>query len=423
MKTLPLLSHAAAALLLLAVAGCDRSPSSPTTPKGDGSRTLVVGDPSDGAGTDVVRQDGSSAPQGLVQASATGGSLTLWPYIGLSLGGDASDPVNLLFVGDADPEAIRSALLSLDGNRTAYGFPDAFPFNARWSDAIGDVMASYAGDQGWSGSVIQLQLGAYDPIRVHLRLFRTRSPFGDSGTWTVGSAHFEVRVPGTADHWPLSWEVAEQTVVADLVRSGLLDPNLPMEQTGAINAAPGFRTIPAILYNGLPPDLVALIKGPPQPVTSDVPIGTDGSATVLHLASHVAAVAGTETQDFTLQYQQVVPKPFCSQGPGDGLLLTGPVTFHGVHSTDVSGSYSYQSGWTGNLTATPIDLSTQQPAGEPFAVQVNNRQRGVMDAASEAVSMQNVGLATEHGGTEFQRSQIRVATPGAKLFLRSTHCQ
>lgn len=430
MKTPKVLCHAAAVLLaLFVISGCDRSPTRPSTAQGD--RTVTVGDPTaNGAGTDVVRQDGSAPPQGQVQVNTTGGSLTLWPYAGITLDGhpsspDTLDPVNLLFVGDADPARIRAALLSLNGDRTAFGFPPAYPFNALWSDAIGDVQATYAGDGGWTGSVIQLQLGTYDPVRFHLRLFRTTSPFGSSGTWTVGAAHFELRIPGTADHQVLSWERAEEMVMVDLMRSGLLDPANPVEASDPINPAPGFRTIPSVLYNQLPPDLVAYIQGPPQPVSSDVPIKTDGRATILHLANHVAATAGTQTQQLSFQYEQVIPKPFCSDGPGDGLLVTGPVSITGTHTIGADGSYSYQSSTTGRLMATPMDLSTNppQPVGEPFPVQIEDRQSGALGTETDDVSGRIVRLAPEKGGSEFRRLDLRLSTPGPKHLLLNLHCK
>ena len=37
-----------------------------------------------------------------------------------------------------------------------------------------------------------------------------------------GAAHFEVLIPGTTDHQVLSWIVARDLVVGDLMRSGLL---------------------------------------------------------------------------------------------------------------------------------------------------------------------------------------------------------
>jgi hypothetical protein len=60
-----------------------------------------------------------------------------------------ADPINLLILGDADPRALRAALMFLDGNRSGTPFVD---FNCRWKDAIGEVQAAYGVPAGWSGA-------------------------------------------------------------------------------------------------------------------------------------------------------------------------------------------------------------------------------------------------------------------------------
>jgi hypothetical protein len=182
-----------------------------------------------------------NAPADLVTVENAGHSLTFWPYTSAGLSDQPSDPINLVFVGKASPVAIRAALMGLDGDRSSLGLPPVPPFNARWTDAFGDAQGTYASEGGWTGSVIQLALGDYGPIRVHLRLFSTKAPYGD-GTWTLGGAHFEVLIPGTTEHQVLSWEIAQQIVVGDLMRSGLISG---VTLTSTINAAPSFRDIPA----------------------------------------------------------------------------------------------------------------------------------------------------------------------------------
>src|SRR5690606_11332242 len=119
-------------------------------------------------------------------------------------------------------------------------------------------------------------------LRFHLRLYR-------QGDVTLGAVHFELLIPGTTEHQVLSWELAEQLVTVDLARSGLL--GAPPSQTGAINAAPTFRTIPAPIYNGVPVSLRAAIGGPLANVPDPVGISTNGSATVLTLTGDVQPVA------------------------------------------------------------------------------------------------------------------------------------
>jgi hypothetical protein len=65
-----------------------------------------------------------------------GESLTFWPFTGGSPSRfNPVDPMNLIFVGDNDPRAIRAALLFLDGNNPVFG--------CAWTDAIGDVQTAY----------------------------------------------------------------------------------------------------------------------------------------------------------------------------------------------------------------------------------------------------------------------------------------
>jgi hypothetical protein len=342
----------------------------------------------------------------------------------VSFDGNPQDPINLVFAGEADPVQIRAALLALDGDRTAFGFPPVYPFNATWSDAIGDVQAGYAEGEGWIGSVIQLQLGEYEPVRAHIRLFRTGSPYGEDGGWTVGNAHFEIMIPGTADHQVLSWEIAEAVVVADLVRSGLLDPVAPLQPTGPINAAPSFREIPPFIYNALPAELILLIGGPPQPVTDPVPIPSDGQGTILNLAASIPVQVDETVSAFTAEYSQIVPKPFCSDGPFDWLLLTGAVDFSKTAGIGPSGRYTCHSRYSGKLTAIPVDITVDPPVpiGEPFDAIVNGTQEGFLQEHSASVRAHDRRVAPQVGGTELQMIRLQVATHGAKTYRATTHC-
>ena len=168
---------------------------------------------------------------------------TFWPYTGTDCSASPKDPINLVFVGEADPRLIRQALLALDGNRAAIGLPNAFPFNCTWADAIGSPQTGYSEDVGWQGSALQLQCGDDASARVHLCLFR-------HGAYTLGAAHFDVLIPGTTSHEALSWEFPQSFVTSDLMRSGLLvaDP----EAAPFITPAPTYRTIRWQVFNGVP---------------------------------------------------------------------------------------------------------------------------------------------------------------------------
>jgi hypothetical protein len=367
---------------------------------------------------------GPSAPTGLVQASFAGQSLTFWPYTGATLDEQGSDPINLIFVGQASPVAIRAALLALDGDRSALGLPPIEPFTSTWSDANGDVQATYAEDGGWVGSVVQLQLGAYGPMRVHLRLFGTSAGFGDEGTWTLGSAHFELVIPGTADHQVLSWELAEQVVAGDLARSGLLAAVTPTGAAAGVNAAPGYREIAPFLYNALPVELRMLIGCPLADVTEPVPIPTDGSATILDLAGTRAITAGTYTEEFSMTYDQVMPKPFCNDEGSDWVHVAGPIEFFKTVIVAADGGYQFESGYTGELIVTPMDMTANPPvpAGEPYTAQVSDTQAGEITSGRWEVSSAVERIASEAGGAEHLHIELRLASDGEREAASDADC-
>ncbi|MFT5783862.1 MAG: hypothetical protein ACI9JE_001185 [Candidatus Krumholzibacteriia bacterium] len=414
MKKLLLL---ALALTLLGLAGC--------------SEEAVLA-PDSGAGNDLTAtvdksnniefQDGTTPPAGLVPIAVGDGNLVCWPFTGNSFNGMGVDPVNLIFTGNADPLQIREALLSLDGDRSALGLPPVYPFDQRWHDALGGgVQTSYDDQGGWLGSVIQLSLGNYDPVRFHLRLFRTGATTANGEAITLGAAHFEVKIPGTSEHQVLSWEVAEQIVAGDMMRSGLLDPSQHIGQTGQINDAPSWRTINPSIYNGLPAGLIAIIGGPAQPQTDPVPIATDGHATTIHLAGALPITPMEYSATASIDFGQFVPRPFCSTGPYDWLHITGGVEFVTNVVVDADGRYSYKGDYTGTIFATPLDISTGQPVGEPFYADVRGSQQGWMTAWAAKVAGSDRKLSHE-SGPQLNNITLRVGENGAYKYSQQNNC-
>lgn len=313
-----------------------------------------------------VLASGAAPPPGLVSVAVGSRSLLLWPYTGMDFSGRPQDPINLVFSGKSDPRAVRAALFALNGDRTAFGMPNVYPFNCTWSDAIGDLQTGYSERGGWAGSAIQLACGAYGPVRFHVRLF-------EAGSSTVGNAHFEVLIPGTTDHQVLSWEVAEQLVQVDFLRSGLLDATNPVGRTQQINAAP-FREIPAQIYNGIPNDLKMLIGGPPGAVSTPVPIGTDGKATMFNLSGQRTPAPGLSEQNLVIEFGQVIPRPFCVAGPPEYLYVEGPVRLRKTVRVSSAGSLTSEFHASGTLRLTPVDPSTGSPIGPTYGAEVEDHQ-------------------------------------------------
>jgi hypothetical protein len=397
MYSVPWISRTSGALsLMLLIPGCESDSFAPL-PDGSNAASHAAASP---------------PPTLLVPIEVPGGSLSIWPYTGTDFSGTPQDPVNLVFTGKSDPRSLRSALMALDGDRTSFGMPPVYPFNCTWSDAIGDLQTGYNAASAWVGSAIQLACGEYGPVRFHVRLL-------EAGATTLGNAHFEVLIPGTADHQVLSWELAEQLVKVDLLRSGLLDPADPLASTGPINDAP-FREIPDQIYNGIPAELKSLIGGPPGQVGAPVPIGTDGHATVFNLAGQVGRNAGSE-QSFVIHYGQVIPRPFCAVG-AEFLYVEGPVSLRKtVRVGDASVTSEFNA--SGRLRLTPVNPHTGTAIGPSYEAEVKDHQVTRFD--------RNGGMMT---GLQFQtelprnvpgrgRRAIRIKVgPGAEIYEKDIDC-
>jgi hypothetical protein len=350
--------YLAVAFILLWSGACDERPT--TAPAAASPKPSAV-------------RVGAPAPSPLVPVALPGQTLQLWPFSGFGFG-QASDPVSLIWIGNSDPRALRAALLLLDGDRTAFGFPSAFPFDCTWHDEP-EVQpeVAYTTASGWVGSPIELECGTYDQARLHLRFF-------DVGGATVGGAPFEVYIPGTLEHQTISWELAEQMVVVDFLRSGLLDPSLPLFTTDQINPSP-FGTIPAVIYNGVPVGLRQAIGGPLGDVTDAVPIPNDGHATVLNLSASVGGQPLVAHRRFVEPFDQVIPQPFCGPGPDAFLYVNGPVTLDQQVVFTPSGNYLSHFHAVGHLDVTPVDPATGQPIGATYTAIVLEDHKGILTDA------------------------------------------
>lgn len=358
-----------------------------------------------------VRAADAAAPAPLVTVAGE----TLWPYTGVDFGGLPQDPLNLIFIGQSDPLNLRALLMSLDGDRTAFGFPDEYPFNCTWQDAIGGVQAAYGAAAGWVGSAVQLECGTYEPVRFHVRFFNL-------GDVTVANAHMEILITGTSDHQVISWEHAEQLLTADFVRSGMLGA-LP-GTSGSINSVP-FKEIPAIIYNGMPADLQYLVSGSTGPSASDVPIPTDGQATVLEISGTVPAETGIARQEFEIEFGQVIPKPFCASGPFDYLYVSGPVNLRQQVVVTPSGNYLSQFHAIGRLELVPFDPINMVPIGEPYWAQVNEHHKGIVTdnvtlAAQFMLQIEIPPAGPFHGSLS---SRLEVGPEGASHSSFTVRCE
>lgn len=322
----------------------------------------------------------AGAPSPIVDVAISGRTLHLYPFAGSTFGTkpEEADPINVIFTGSVEPRGLRAALLALDGDRTAFGLPNAFPFNCTWSDAIGEVQGVYVEPMGWLGSAIQLQCGDYSPMRFHLRLF------GAGDGLTIGGAHTDLLAPGTQEHKVISWKLARLMVMVDFARSGIL--SAPPGYTAPFTPTPTFRTLMMPLYNGLPPALRVAIEGPMENVTSDWPIPNDGLAVVLNVASTPETERMVLRRKFTIDFDQTIPKPFCESGPYDYIYVTGPIDFDQRIVVTPSGNYISKFHATGHLDVTPV------PDGETFRAVVNQSTTGIVTDRTTLSSMLQMQL-------------------------------
>lgn len=231
-------------------------------------------------------------------------------------------------------------------------------------------------------------------------------------------------IPGTTEHQVLSWEVAEQIVALDLTRSGLLHDTMPTQSTGPINDTPSFRSIPPMIYNGLPDVVKDLIGTPPGPSATDVPIPSDGEGTVLHLADALAVLAGSHSVDFTVGFQQVIPRPFCASGPFDLLLVQGPVEFRKMTEVGAAGQFTYREHFAGVLEAIPVDMTSGSPVpiGEPFTARVLGHQDGLVRGLFSRVSSFDRRITFDGHRAEWIKTQLHVTSRGSVSYRDGTHC-
>jgi hypothetical protein len=313
------------------------------------------------------------APDGLVAVKGAG---QFWPYTGEDYSGETSDPINLVFLGHADPRLIRQALMQLDGDRTSD--PRLALFDCTWRDAIGRPQTSYSRRAGWEGSAIQLECGDYSGLRAHIRLFRHKS-------YTVAGAHLEVQIQGTSQHEVLSWIAPRELVTYDIARSGLLaaDP----VSVGGLTQVPDYREIRYQVLNGVPDALRQALGLPEGELTANVPIPNDGAATVMRLKGKLVRAAWGEVVEFDHPFGQGIPKPFCATSPTDGLYIAGPVHMVQRTWTDEHGRYGSSFVASGTLQVVPIDLLTQQPTGEPYFASVYEAYRARLTNHTQAAAM------------------------------------
>jgi hypothetical protein len=355
-----------------------------------------------------LNPNGPPAPGGLGAVSFAGNTLTAWPWTGRDFEATIADPLNILFTGDVDVLSLRAALRALDGDRTAFGMPDAFPFNCTWTDADGEMQSAYTDHAGWVANPVQLQCGDYSPMRFHMRLF----PAGD---WVVAGVHLDLLIPGTVQHRVISWELAEQLILIDFIRSGLVNPLTDVGQIALGPAGPAGDPIEAVIYNGLPETLQPLLGVAPDPSTGDYRAHSDGLATVFDIPARTPVVPDLTEWEQTFTFDQSIPRPFCNTGAGDWVHVYGPVTISTRVQVNEDGRLESHNMMRGTLDITSL------VDGSSFRAQISQIDDTGVNAGGAHVSsvLEQKALPP---GVGFLKTQLLAGPSGLAKSMRIERC-
>lgn len=180
-----------------------------------------------------------------------------------------------------------------------------------------------------------------------------------------------------------------------------------------------------MIYNGLPPELRSLIGGPPVPVAEPVGIANDGTALIANLAGRTPASPGSVHHDFVVEFDQVIPKPFCVASPADFVHARGPVRFTQRVAADVRGEVNAQIQVEGPLSVTPVDIQTGLPSGPTRTAQINDHYSAQTMGRDGRASSTQLRLLTGVGGTgqvDTERTRLRVGPRGLTDYSRTERC-
>ena len=142
----------------------------------------------------------------------------------------------------------------------------------------------------------------------------------------------------------------QQLLTADLACTGLLGAApTPAAQTHS----QFFGEIPAAVWDGMPAGLRQLTGHSPSAV-APVPILSTGYAMPFELAGRVPVTPDEEVEDLAVQWNQIIPKPFCAAGPAHFVRVEGPLRFTQRSGIDASGEHHTEMVAQGRLRITPI---------------------------------------------------------------------
>ena len=282
--------------------------------------------------------------------------------------------------------------MTLVGRRPTWSFLPSGANGCVWMDGMGYDQAAYVEPEGWVGDELQLVCATPDsPLgkedRFHVRLFR-------SGPHTIGGAHFEINVPGTAEHEVLSWEMARDFVTDEIARLDMAafqgEAEVFEPKDGTFRTVRGQVNYYVFATNNAFWARLGLLD-PPAPGLPAAPIPATGLAAVFAPSFTFVPVKS----DFTLTdyrtYGVVTTKPFCGGAPVQ--ITGGPLTLRLRVQTNPSGKYQRTFTVAGYLKIKTLSTGVVQDA---------------------VISQISRGMLTDnHGQVSEEVSQILLATDSA----------
>lgn len=144
----------------------------------------------------------------------------------------------------------------------------------------------------------------------------------------------------------------------------------------------------------------------------------------VHLAARTAEIPGELTQSFSIEYDQVIPRPFCAASPAELVRVRGPVTLRKSVGLAGSGELTSEFHADGRLEITPIDPSTGQPSGATYDAEVQENQTTWLDDATSRVRGHLLRIELPAGQPGHGRLSVvlEVGAAGAAGFRRTESC-
>jgi hypothetical protein len=116
-----------------------------------------------------------------------------------------------------------------------------------------------------------------------------------------------------------------------------------------------------------------------------VGILTDGQAAIVNMTGSPEAEAGSFKRTQTVQFNQVIPKPFCIDLAFPAVQVTGPIEFREHWVLTPSNNYIANFRARGTLNLTPLDPATGE-TGSTYRARVDEKHRAMFTDHQNTVS-------------------------------------